>query len=240
MAVESYLFSYAQRQKKKKNIFILLVSLVLLLIFLQLITMFVIRPLRITSPFMEPEFSQSSVVFVTPLINGSPLFSSSSSLHRGSMVTIQNGSVDTKTGYQSFLDFVFGMITFQRFRPFESERWGDSEVYRIVGLPGDTLYMDNYITYIKQGGDSHYLTEFELATIDYDIHSADYPENWNMSIGVQGKTNEIFLQKDEYFLLCDNRIISADSRFFGEIKKQNITAAVVAQYYPFNSIRAIK
>ncbi len=238
MPVDSYLFSFAQKQKKKRNIRIALISFVCVLIFLQIVFLFIIKPQRITSTSMVPELSKSSAVFVAPLIDSTTLFSQTSSLVRGTLVTIDNGTIEDKTVFQTIIDFIFSFITFQQYSPFETMRWGDSEIYRVVGIPGDTLYIDNYIAYIKEGGSSHFLTEFELSDTNYDIISHDYPQNWNMSIGSQGKTDHISLRQGEYFLLCDNRIISTDSRIFGAVDGDDINSKVIVQYFPFNSIRA--
>ncbi len=238
MAVESYLFSYTQQQKKRKNIVIIVSTFAAVLIFLQILLLFVFRPLRISSTSMQPEFSKNDFVFIAPLVNGSTLFSNETSLERGNLVTVDNNTVPEKTTFQSTIDFIFRILTFQQYQPNESTKWGDTEVYRIIGMPGDTIYIDNYVAYIRQGGDSHFLTEFELSDKDYDVLSVGYPIDWDVTIGAQGKTSEVSLKRGEYFLLCDNRIVASDSRLFGPVKLENINARVFAQYFPFNSIRA--
>ncbi len=237
MSTESYNFTYAQRQKHKRTALFGFLSFLAVLLFLQGLLYYVIRPLHINSNSMQPEFVDNSLFFTAPLIKGTTIFSSNSSLQRGSLVTINNDSLVEKSGFESFIDFVLGMVSFQQLRPFETSRWGDSEVYRIVGMPGDTLYIQNYIAHIRQGGDSHFLTEFELSTIDYDVLSTDFPDGWNMDIGSQGNTEEITLKRGEFFLLCDNRTMAVDSRIFGIVHQNEMSSKILAQYYPFNSIR---
>jgi signal peptidase I len=98
--------------------------------------------------------------------------------------------------------------------------------------------MKNYILYIKKQGDSHYLTEYEIVNKNYNLEINQIPEDWNKEVGVPGDTKQIDLLKDEYFLLCDNRISSVDSRFFGPIQNNRIAGKVICRYFPFSSISA--
>ncbi len=189
---------------------------------------------------MSPEFSGINAVFVIPFSEGKSVFLKQDSFNRGSIVTINNNSVREKNAIQKVVDFACGMFTFQRIRPFEKERWGESELFRIVGMPGDTLYIDNYIAKIKPQGADYFLTEFELTDIDYTIISDGFPKNWSKTMGVQGKTKEITLKQAEYFLLSDNRVVSIDSRIFGAVSVNNISGKAILQYYPFQDFRVLK
>ena len=189
---------------------------------------------------MSPEFSGTNAVFIIPFSEGKSVFLDQDSFNRGSIVSINNNSVEEKTGIEKTVDFICGMFTFQRIRPFEKERWGESELYRIVGIPGDTLYVDKYIAKIKPQGADYFLTEFELSEVDYKIIPDTAPSNWNTTIGAQGNTKEITLNHDEYFLLSDNRVVSVDSRIFGAISVNSITGKAVLQYYPFQDFRVLQ
>ncbi len=240
MPVESYNFSYAQKQRNKKNILTVVVALLCTIIVLQVVFFFIIKPQWVSSTSMQPEFTRNNGIFVAPLINESLLFSQKPPLSRGSLVTLNNGTIEDKSAIKLVIDFIVSSLSFQKIHLFEGTRWGDSEVYRIVGVPGDTLYIENYVTHIRPGGASHFLTEFELSSVEYDVISEGYPEDWNKLIGAQGSTREFSLGQNEYFLLCDNRIISSDSRIFGPINESSISGKVIAQYFPFNAIRTFQ
>ncbi len=236
MRIDSRSILFAQRQVRKQIFQKVIICLLILLLVLQLVFIFFIRPVNISSSSMQPEFSKGSAVFVVPT---NFLFFDVKNIPRGSIVQYDNLSLEKKSGFQSFVDFVVGMLSFQKIKPFESSEWANSEVYRLIGLPGDTIYIDNYIAHIKEGGSAHFLTEFELSPIEYDVITTGYPRNWDMRIGSKGKTDEITLRNGEYFLLSDNRILALDSRVFGSIKEENITTKVFAQYFPFSNIRVL-
>ncbi len=236
MSIDSHTILFAQRQARKRKIIKIIISLLLVVFLLQFLLQFLLRPLYISSTAMYPEFSKGSAVFIVP---ANSLFYDTEALPRGTLVQFDNLSVSTKNGFQVIVDFIFGLFTFQRFRPFETSTWGKSEVYRIIGVPGDTLYVENYITHIREGGSGHFLTEFELSKISYDVMTTNYPSNWDMNIGAQGQTEQITLKKGEYYLLSDNRVVALDSRVFGPVSADNITGKVFLQYFPFNAIRVL-
>lgn len=93
----------------------------------------------------------------------------------------------------------------------------DHIIKRVYGLPGDrilckdnTIYINNKKIEDKYG---YGITEdFELIKLD----------------------------KDEYFVLGDNRTISKDSRMIGPVKKENIQGTTSLVIYPFNKIGFVK
>ena len=239
MPIDSSRYSYQQKQERKKKLITFIVSILIILIVVNIFLLFIIKSAWINSNSMSPEFSETSAVFVVPYSNEFSLFLNQDTLKRGSVVTITNNSVGEKTGFEKLIDFVCGIFTFQKVRPFEEKRWGESEFYRIVGLPGDSLFMDNYIAKIKPLGTQNFLTEFELSESEYNTISDLIPKNWNKAMGVQGDTTEIILAQDEYFLLSDNRTVSIDSRIFGPVSLKNISGKAVFQYYPFKDFRVL-
>ena len=62
----------------------------------------------------------------------------------------------------------------------------ERQIRRVVGLPGDTIYMRDYVLYIKPRGEKYFLTEFELAEKSYNVNVSTNPAGWDNSIGVIG------------------------------------------------------
>ena len=95
-------------------------------------------------------------------------------------------------------------------------------IKRVIGLPGDTVSIQNSTLYIN--GEVYvesYLEEglvyddFELSSLGYDV-----------------------IPDDMYLVLGDNREDSLDSREIGLIKKENIIGKVSFRIWPLNKLAA--
>lgn len=100
-------------------------------------------------------------------------------------------------------------------------------VRRVIALPGDTVYMKDFVVYIKEKGSQYFLTEFELSKKKYDVTLSSLPEFWDNTIGSQGNVSEFTLKDGEYFVLGDNRNVVFDSRSWGVLTHKRIKAGVL-------------
>lgn len=117
---------------------------------------------------------------------------------------------------------------------FESPRRGDvivldlpqdtsrALIKRVIGLPGETVV---------------------LSGTDVTIINTEHPEGFTLqepyidSKNLGGATNmRITLGEDQYFVLGDNRRVSADSRSWGVLPKEDIVGRAIVRLFPFNSI----
>ena len=98
----------------------------------------------------------------------------------------------------------------------KQERVGKVEnvVKRIIGVPGDLLEIRDGDVYING----------ELLPEDYLLHNHTAGEL------------EVELAAGEYFVMGDNRSVSADSRNAGPVKSDEIVGRVVMRWFPFNKI----
>ena len=85
-------------------------------------------------------------------------------------------------------------------------------IKRVIAVPGDTIKNDdNGNVWLKKAGE----TSFNLLEENYLVQ------------GTKTELKFYFeLKEDEFFVLGDNRGNSQDSRFFGPIKKEQITGVV--------------
>ncbi|MDE7431548.1 MAG: signal peptidase I [Lachnospiraceae bacterium] len=85
-------------------------------------------------------------------------------------------------------------------------------IKRIIGLPGDTIKIENNKLYING-----------------ELYEEKYVKNgWSAMTGPF--TYEV--PKGEYFMMGDNRDHSNDSRAWGTVKKDEIIAKAIFRYYP--------
>ena len=44
----------------------------------------------------------------------------------------------------------------------------NNQLRRVIGMPGDIIYMRDYVLYVKPAGEKHFLTEFEIIEKNYE------------------------------------------------------------------------
>ena len=90
-------------------------------------------------------------------------------------------------------------------------------VKRVIGIPGDHIVIKDGCVYI----DDQLLTEEYL---DPEVTTSAFSDAFQ----------DVLLADDEYYVTGDNRPYSKDSRFFGPVKKKDITGEVLIRFYPFS------
>ena len=100
-----------------------------------------------------------------------------------------------------------------------------SLIKRVIGLPGETVALrDDHITIINE----KHPQGFTLVEPYLD------PENLG-----GGNNLRITLDKDQFFVLGDNRRVSADSRIWGTLPREMIVGRAILRLYPFNKISVL-
>lgn len=123
----------------------------------------------------------------------------------------------------------------------------DKEVVkRLIGLPGDQVavkddqlyingelmqepFLDTYLNLFKEG---------KLAE-EYS-YNAGYQQLAETATAFTSPDFEVEVKPGEYFLMGDNRLISYDSRRFGQVTKEAIVGKAIFSYWPLNQIGKIE
>lgn len=224
-----YDISFSMRRARARKIRNILLFVFLFLFSLNAILAHLIKPVRQSSLSMEPNIARNSFSLATPRA----LFSEGA-IRRGEIVLISRPEETSESFLRRAADALFHVITFRKFteeNPFLS---------RIVALPGDTIYMKDFVLYVTPQGEHFSYTEFELNQIPYSIDIRVPPPNWDTLIGVHGDFEKMTLGADDYFVLADNRLSSMDSRMFGAVEKSRIKAKVILTYFPFKEFRLFR
>lgn len=106
------------------------------------------------------------------------------------------------------------------------------EIYvkRLIGMPGETVTIKDGKVYIDDST--------EPLKEDY------LPEEWTIKNGTveQGGTLIYKVPEGEYFMLGDNRNVSADSRYWNDsfVSRDQVIAKAAFKYWPFNDVKLLK
>ncbi|XUD02336.1 signal peptidase I [Enterococcus sp. AZ177] len=128
----------------------------------------------------------------------------------------------------------YSLITFQ---PREEKE--ESYVKRVMGMPGDRIWLDHNTLYLNyQMSDTNptpqnnwYLSGEELPDGTLKVRVT-----WETAAKLDGLSA---IPENQFFVLGDNRSNSTDSRQLGLIKLKQIEGVVQYRYYPFNRLGPI-
>lgn len=222
--------SYSVRKEFHRKVAFFIFFVLCIFIFINIVFSFLVFPVRTCSVSMEPDLDENSCILFSPLKRN---------VHRGDVVLCGPLLKDESSVSLKVADCFVRFFTAQQLS-FVSGRKNmgtNCFVRRVVGLPGDSIYMRDYVVYIKPAGGSYFLTEFELVKKPYNVSIAAAPALWDSSIGVEGSFDEITLSENEYFVLGDHRNSCVDSRFFGSLEESEIKAGALFSYFPFDKLR---
>lgn len=236
-------FSYSLRQRHRSNVFFLALYVCCIILICTVILDCFLFSVGTKSSSMEPTIESNDLFLVTPLaapkdFEHDSIFSAifqSIPLERGDLVYVRRSTKDKKNIFSSIIDALVRFVSFQHTdKEYASNLTTEAPVIRrIVAFPGDTIYMKDFVLYVKQEGEAHFLTEFEITDKQYDIAVDALPSNWDIATGFAGNMDKITLKDDEYFVLADNRFNASDSRLFGVVPFDSIGGKVFLRYFPF-------
>ena len=181
---------------------------------------------------MGPVIVRNSLVFVSPF---------NLPVNRGDVYLIDKQN-PADTIFKKACDAALRFFTFQKRGLGRDTEQLSSRMClrRVVGLPGDTIYMKDFVIYVKSAGEKYFLTEFELTDKRYDIDVNRLPQGWDYSLGLKGSFTPITLGTTQYFVIADNRFSSLDSRLWGVLTKKDLQAKALMLYYPVKKAKIFK
>ncbi|MBR3057533.1 MAG: signal peptidase I [Clostridiales bacterium] len=98
-------------------------------------------------------------------------------------------------------------------------------IKRIIGLPGETIKIDDGNVYING------------VLLDESDYLPEGTKTYVRAEGIAKGYNEITLGPDEYYCMGDNRGASNDSRLIGPFSKDKLESKVIMRIYPFNKMK---
>ncbi len=231
---ESYQAARYRRQRFLKY----LRWFVLVLVVYELITIYAAKAVVVRSTAMEPTLRPGDHIVVFPSAYSFDTVLTKDQFayrtpQRGDLVLLRLPSAEERGWFERAAWSVVDFFTFNRL-PSSLRLSSEAVIKRVVALPGDSLFMENFIIKVKQQGSEHYLTEYELSGRSYDVNAQGLPEGWHSGLPLSGYFEERRLGDDEYFVVGDNRLSYSDSRFFGPVSSKAFLGKLGFRYWPFN------
>lgn len=215
-------------------------------LFTTVLTAFLLDSISIGSASMEPTLSQGEKVLTSSLVFGPRLpftslrFQSMREPERGELV-ICSPPFHRVSKLRRLVEPFISFFTLRR-TPGAGEgntEWESATmIKRIIGVPGDTVLLENFIAFIKPAGEDKFINERVLSSRQYSVTLTPLPKDWYPSFPFSGTTVPLKLGENEYFVLGDNRSQSHDSRHFGPITLDNITGKVLFRFHPLRKAGA--
>lgn len=221
-------YSYKDLRRRQGKIVKVVVFVLAIFVVPSFFLSYVLFSVKVDTSSMSPTISDGGVVFITPL-DRSP--------GRGDIVWLSRMDNERAGVFKRLANSFVRFFTLRKYSPFDSisRMTGAASLRRVVGLPGDSVYIRDFVAHVRPADASHYLTEFELAKKSYNISVFSIPVGWD-GIGTAGDTEAFTLGPDEYFVLADNRVEAIDSRMYGAVSRGNIRGRALFQVFPLNEI----
>jgi len=243
-SVERYSSSTGRRRANVLGGRLLRVAIIAFVLYL-IVFGFFASTYRIESVSMEPGRIPSDGVIVSSLAFGAraPFFQSRlpglGVPERGDLVVIKPPFLDEPGLLWRILEPLASFLSLQKatlHRDLYGSRVNAYMVKRIVGIPGDTVRMRDYILQIKARGAADFVPEQQLIPVRYQVLTSLTARGWSASLPLSGNGGDLVLEPGEYFVLGDNRPESSDSRSWGALAAERIVGKLIYRYWPPRSI----
>lgn len=240
MPAKWHKYSYSAQQAERKRVLAVLIILILVSAVYALTSNLLVSTYRMNTEAMEPVLSTGDTLVITTLYRKLPTQTASllpaGEPRRGDLVLIAPRYKPEIHPVLAIIDSFTSFVTFQRIQLFAGTRNYSNQptIRRLIGFPGDTLYIKDFIVHVKPRTSGHFLTEFEMTDTPYDVRITALPAGWTDNLPFSGNFDQIVLDDDHYFVLADNRLEAGDSRLWGPIPARLISGKVLLRYWPLS------
>jgi len=207
----------------------------------QFLSVFFITPFIVNTSAMEPGIIQGEKILSAPIVSGASLTLFNLKVpgfkkpERGDIVLVKPGNADKLSWYIALPDSLIRFFTLQKksIDPNRNKNWNNQlSIKRIIGIPGDTVRMENYRYLIKPANKTDFISEEELFAKEYLITIPESITGLDSTFPFSGNMPNITLEENHYWVSNDNRGASYDSRLYGSIPRNSISGPVFLSYWP--------
>ncbi|MDN6626314.1 MAG: signal peptidase I [Pisciglobus halotolerans] len=106
---------------------------------------------------------------------------------------------------------------------------GKQYIKRVIGLPGDTIEVQDDQLHING-------KEYSENYLDSSLYQLEAWENYTEDFSLSSLGDKQQVPADSYFVMGDNRLNSKDSRSFGFVKKEQVIGTAEFRIWPFDAL----
>lgn len=238
--------SYRRQGSGKRLVRNILVIILLLFFFYTVIGGVFLRSFRQQSVAMAPGVSPGSMVLVSPLVFGKEsLFTGGTWLDfstpgRGDLVMMVPPWKTEGNFFERVATHLVSFFTLGRVHPRyggEGEKsWEVSLVMRrVIALPGDQVYENDGVFYIKLKGKAKFSHEYDTAGHRYPLKQPNAPVR-DSQMAFSSEMALTTLGPGDFFVAADNRESGLDSRHWGPVAADRFRGLVLVRYWPINQL----
>ncbi len=232
----------------KKIVMGFLKIIVILFLLYHIVFFFLLQSYEISTGSMEPSLTEGDKVMATPLVFGPSVPFTSYRLpafrspRRGDTVIV-SAKEQQFSGIEKIADTALRFFTLQKVSlPIgdTSPAAPDLQVKRVIGVPGDTVTMENFRVQIKTAHNTVFLDEQEVVLREYDLSIPPNSGSPGGTASREGASQEsapfsgtlpsIRLGEGEFLAVPDNRAASAASGSWESVSVKNIEALTLFKY----------
>nr|AGS53002.1 signal peptidase I [uncultured bacterium contig00030] len=228
-------YSYAAQKHQRHRLLKIIFTFIIFILMYNILVSFFISVWVLENDTMQPSFNKGDRLIFTSFMMPVSIFRNkidekSLSVRRGSIVLVDKGDKRNKSIPLRVIDGIVRFFTLQKASIFSSE--GQYYIKRVIALPGDEIFMENYVFRVKPAGSLYSLTEFELSEKPYNLAIPGTPSLWDEEVPFSGNMDTIILGPDQCFVVSDDRGNTNDSRTWGPVPPSSITARAILRFWP--------
>ena len=135
-------YSYTLKKHHQKTVTKVVLTILLYFVIVNFILSFLIFPVRQVSDSMQPGVASNSVILCSNIF---------SAPQRGDVILLNSKYDEDKKFFSKVFKLLCSFFTGQQIVPGENSELPctKNQLRRIVGLPGDTIYMRDYVLYVS-------------------------------------------------------------------------------------------
>jgi signal peptidase I len=229
-------YSYAAQKQQRSKIFMVFLWLAGICVVYTFITSFLFSIWAVETNSMNPNIKSGDRLLVFSYKMYHLLPESAQNQFKRGQVVLVNKEFDKKNSIiMKICDSAVKFFTAQQVSILQQQ--DDIFIKRVIGLPGDEISMENSVLRIKPARESFFFTEYELTSETSQLYETIPGKEiplWDFSLPFSGNMDPVVLAEDEYFVLSDDRNNTNDSRTWGPIDEDSVSAHVLFRFWPFN------